>query len=97
VATSEYYAGTMRTRLGLDEKKLVCVRNGLDLTGYEPQTAAPEIPVIGYLARQCTGKGLHTLVDAFLLLAPKLPNVRLAIAGTATSADKKYIAEQQRK
>ena len=54
-------------------------------------------PVIGYLARQCEGKGLHTLVDAFILLAPKLPNVRLAIAGTATSVDSKYIAQQQQK
>jgi glycosyltransferase involved in cell wall biosynthesis len=97
VATSEYYAGTMRRRLGVSEKQLVCVRNGLDLTGYEPQVDAPVIPVIGYLARQCAGKGLHTLVDAFILLAPKLPNVRLAIAGTATSADNKYIAQQQQK
>ncbi len=97
VATSEYYAATMRRRLGVTEDQLVCVRNGVDLTGYEPQESAPEIPVIGYLARQCEGKGLHTLVEAFILLAPKLPRVRLAIAGTATSMDKKYIAAQQRK
>ncbi|HWB06349.1 MAG TPA: glycosyltransferase family 4 protein [Verrucomicrobiales bacterium] len=97
VATSEYYAATMRRRLGVAEEQLVCVRNGLDLTGYERQAKTPEIPVIGYLARQCTGKGLHTLVDAFILLAPKLPQVRLAIAGTATSVDNQYVTQQQRK
>jgi glycosyltransferase involved in cell wall biosynthesis len=97
VATSEYYASTMRRRLEVTEDHLVCVRNGVDLTGYAPQESPPEIPVIGYLARQCFGKGLHTLVDAFILLAPKLPQVRLAIAGTATSVDKKYIAQQKRK
>ncbi len=97
VAASEYYTATMRTRLGLTEKQIVCVRNGLDLTGYGRQPRAPGIPVIGYLARQIAGKGLHTLVDAFIQLAPRLPRVRLSIAGTATDADTKFIKQQQRK
>ncbi len=97
VTASEYYGDTMRRRLELGEGHLVCVRNGVDLTGYERQERAPEVPVIGYLARQCFGKGLHTLVDAFLMVARKFPRVRLSIAGTATSADNKYIAQQQRK
>ena len=97
VATSEYYASTMRRRLSLTGEQIVCVQNGLDLTDYERQPHAPDIPVIGYLARQIAGKGLHTLVDAFILLAPRLPKVRLSIAGTATDADAKFIAQQQRK
>lgn len=97
VATSEYYAAEMRGRLGLNDEQIVCVKNGIDLSGYTRQQAPPTIPVIGYLARQIMGKGLHTLVDAFILLAPKLPDVRLSIAGTATDADAKFIAQQQAK
>lgn len=97
VATSEYYAATMRARLGLDARHLVCVRNGIDLSGYDRQSAAPPIPVIGYLARQIPGKGLHTLVDAFILLAAKIPAARLTVAGTTTDADRKFIRQQQAK
>ena len=97
VATSEYYAATMRQRLGLTDQHVVCVKNGLDLSDYSRQTRLPEPPVIGYLARQIPGKGLHTLVDAFILLAPRMADVRLSIAGTATAADNKFIAMQQAK
>jgi glycosyltransferase involved in cell wall biosynthesis len=97
VATSGYYADTMSRRLALDAEKLVCVKNGLDLSGYTRQATPPEPPVAGFLARQIAGKGLHTLVDAFILLAGKLPAVRLSIAGTVTDADRKFIALQQQK
>ena len=52
VAASDYYTATMRARLGLTEQQIVCVRNGLDLTEYKRQPHTPEVPVIGYLARQ---------------------------------------------
>ncbi|MFN5961261.1 MAG: glycosyltransferase family 4 protein [Verrucomicrobiota bacterium] len=97
VATSEYYAGIMRDRLQLPAGRVTRVYNGMDFAAYEPQSSAPNPPVIGYLARQCHGKGLHTLVDAFILLAPHHPTARLAIAGTTTEADDSYIATQQRK
>ena len=97
VATSEYYAAEMRKRLRLSEDRVVCVRNGIDLSGFAEQEWVPDPPVIGYLARQCYGKGLHTLVDAFLLLAKRHGTVRLSVAGTTTAADDAYIAEQVRK
>ncbi len=97
VATSEYYARVMKERLELSPEKVVAVRNGLDLTAYTRQATAPQPPVIGYLARQIAGKGLHTLVDAFLIVAKELPDLRLSIAGTATIADEKFITQQQRK
>jgi glycosyltransferase involved in cell wall biosynthesis len=53
--------------------------------------------VIGFLARQIAGKGLHTLVDAFILLAPRMPAARLSIAGSTLSSDKKFIRQQQKK
>ncbi len=94
VAASDYYAATMQRRLG---HPVACVKNGLDFTGYTRQTQTPQPPVIGFLARQIAGKGLHTLVDAFILLAPRLPQVRLSVAGTATEADRKFILQQQKK
>lgn len=99
IATSEYYLGVMRDRLGPGggAEQMVCVKNGLALTGYSRQANAPQPPVVGFLARQIAGKGLHTLVDAFILLAPRLPALRLSIAGSTLSPDKKFIRMQQRK
>ena len=92
LATSDYYRGVMMERLQLAEDRIVTVRNGMDFTGYAPAAHPPERPVIGYLARLCYGKGLQTLVEAFVKLAPRLPEARLAIAGTTTAADAPFIA-----
>ncbi|MES2705313.1 MAG: glycosyltransferase family 4 protein [Verrucomicrobiota bacterium] len=95
IATSDYYRGIMRDRLRLPEEKIITVRNGMDFTGFLPAAAPPEEPVIGFLARLCYGKGLKTLVDAFLLLAPRLPSARLALAGTTTKADEAFISQMK--
>lgn len=97
LATSDYYRGVMRGRLELPEEKIVTVRNGMDFKGYEPAAAEPEVPVIGFLARLCFGKGLATLVDSFLLLAPRMPEARLSLAGTTTVADAPLIATLKQK
>lgn len=97
IATSDWYAATMRERLGLSPDKLVRVHNGMDFSAYTPQDAAPQPPVIGFLARLIAGKGLGTLVDAFILLAPRLPEVRLALGGTKLDSDDKFIGEQKQK
>ncbi len=95
LATSDYYRGVMQQRLQLKDAQIVTVRNGMDFTGYAPAPQPPDPPVIGYLARLCYGKGLKTLVDAFVHLAPRLPAARLAIAGTTTAADAPFIAQQK--
>ncbi len=95
LATSDYYRGVMKGRLGLADAHIVTVRNGMDFTGYTPAAGPPQPPVIGYLARLCHGKGLQMLVEAFVRLAPRLPEVRLALAGTTTAADAKFIAAQK--
>ena len=99
IATSEYYLEVMRRRLGPGggAEQMVCIRNGLNLRGYRRQADPPDPPVVGFLARQIAGKGLHTLVDAFILLARRMPNVRLSIAGSTLSSDRKFIKIQQRK
>lgn len=93
IATSDYYRDVMAAHLRLPPGRIITVRNGMDFTGFTPAPAPPEVPVIGFLARLCYGKGLKALVDAFLLLAPRLPQARLAIAGTTTKADEPFIAQ----
>ena len=96
-AASEWYAASMRERLQLAPERIAVVPNGLDFSAAIPQTAPPEPPVIGFLARQCMGKGLHMLVDAYILVAANHPTVRLSIAGTCTMADDPFIRQQQAK
>ncbi len=52
---------------------------------------------VGYLARVCPEKGLHQLVDAFHLLAPELPTLRLRVAGYCGERDRPYLEEQRRR
>jgi glycosyltransferase involved in cell wall biosynthesis len=100
VAVSHYYAAVMTRRLGLPAGRVSVAWNGITLDGYPApgETLPPESPpVIGYFARMCRDKGLHTLVDAFLRLRakPAFSTVRLCVAGTVTSGDKTYVREQQ--
>ncbi len=95
LATSDYYRGEMQRRLGLEDGEIVTVRNGMDFAGYGVAAERPGVPTIGYLARLCAGKGLATLVEAFVELAPRMPEVRLALGGTSTAADGPFIAAQQ--
>ena len=93
VAPSDYYRKLMQERLGLPLDRTHTVHNGIDLTGYFPAASPPDPPAIGYLARLCHAKGLHTLVDAFVLikLRGKIDGLKLRIAGTMTATDKPYV------
>ncbi len=94
VAPSQFYADLMTRRLGVAPAKMSVILNGLDFTLYQAKRQEPGDPVIGYLARMIHGKGLTTLVDAFVLLAQRglVPHVRLRIGGAATPGDESYIS-----
>jgi glycosyltransferase involved in cell wall biosynthesis len=70
------------------------IPNGLNVEPFEGEHREPEVPTIGYLARMIHGKGLTTLIEAFILLAKRntVPGVRLRVAGAKTLGDEKYIA-----
>jgi len=93
VATSRYYADAMAGRLGLPADKLHVVSDGLDLAGYAPAAEPRAVPTIGFLSRACAGKGLDTLVAAFLKLRGEFPNLRLRVSGGKTSQDDAFLAE----
>ena len=93
IGTSHYYAQSMEQRLQLPDGGIDVVWNGMDLAAYHPATAPPSPPVIGYLARMCLGKGLQTLIEAFISIVQRgrVPGVRLDIAGAVTAADHEFI------
>ncbi|GDX41143.1 glycosyl transferase family 1 [Armatimonadota bacterium] len=101
IAVSQYYGDLMQKRANLPKERVHVVYNGIDLKGYRdlPERPLPHPPTIGYLARLNPLKGLHTLVEAYLLLRERntVPDLRLSIAGTKNSADDRYLAELERR
>lgn len=95
VAVSRYYGDLMSRRANLPAERVHVVHNGILLDGYGPSPAPPDPPVLGYLARMCPPKGLHTLVDAYLWLRERnrIPGLKLRVAGAYTSADEPYVSE----
>ncbi len=99
VPVSHSYGDVMRQRLALDEDRVRVVYNGLDvrdLQGEPPPLSQRRPRTIGYLARMCRDKGLHTLVDAFLKLAERgNEHLRLRIAGAQLREDRPFVKELQ--
>ncbi len=94
VAASRYYADSMRDRLGVSAEKMTVVHNGLELTSFAAAKPDQNWPTIGYFARMIHGKGLTTLVDAYIELHRRgsVPRLKLKIGGSKTAGDEKYLA-----
>jgi glycosyltransferase involved in cell wall biosynthesis len=94
IPVSHAYGATMTRRLGLPAGQVSVVHNGIHLDGYERAAEAPP-PAIGFLARMSPFKGLHQLVEAFILLRSRkgCPAARLRIAGAQTGADLPYVGK----
>ena len=99
VAPSRFYAQVMQEKLGVSADKISVVYNGLDAKSFGVADPDPNWPVIGYFARMIHGKGLTTLVDAFIELCRRgsVPRVKLKIVGAKTAGDEKYVNELQKK
>jgi glycosyltransferase involved in cell wall biosynthesis len=99
LAVSQYYGDLMRQRAKLPAEKVHVVHAGVSLAGYEPSTALPDPPVLGYLARMCSTKGLSTLIEAFILLkaSNRVPGLKLHVAGSQTAGDERYVAGLQKR
>lgn len=102
VAVSESYGRLMVDRLGLGEGGAKVIHNGLDLSELDehPRALAERRPqTIGYLARMCQDKGLHTLVDAFCILKARgrVPAVRLSVVGVKLKEDEAFVEAQRDK
>jgi len=95
VAVSQYYRELMMSRLGLEKDRVTVAYPGVAIGEFQPAALPPDPPVIGYLARMQPGKGLGTLVDAYLQL--DMPGVRLRIAGAKTSQDEHFVRSLQQR
>jgi glycosyltransferase involved in cell wall biosynthesis len=99
VSPSRFYADVMAQKLAVPRERIAVVYNGLNFDAYQRERMEPAVPTIGYLARMIHGKGLTTLVDAFIALAKRdtVPGVKLRVAGAKTLVDDKYVAGLQQK
>jgi len=102
VAVSRTYGATMRERLGVPAAKMATVANGIDLEGWpEPPSALAERAprAVGFLARLCRDKGVHTMVEAFehLRRTDGMADVRLLLVGVVLKEDKRLLAELRRR
>jgi len=101
VPVSHSYSELMSQRLELSADRVRVVHNGLDLRDLqdEPAPLSQRRPrTIGYLARMCRDKGLHTLVDAFLQLAARgCDDLQLRIAGAQLKEDRPFVRELQQR
>jgi glycosyltransferase involved in cell wall biosynthesis len=97
VAVSEYCKGRMAAALELPAGRILRIYAAIDTERYPVRGARPMVPAIGFLARQCKGKGLDTLVDAFIEVRRRGVHAQLSITGTSTRADKKFLASLKAK
>jgi glycosyltransferase involved in cell wall biosynthesis len=101
LVNSHYYADHMADFLSLPRAKFHIVPLGIDTTDFlsftrDAAEVAARAPTVGYLARLAPEKGLHLLVEAFLLLKQMtgMSDARLHIAGWLGAQHKKYVEEQ---
>ena len=99
IACSQYYADIMSHHLDVPAERMHVVYNGIDVEPYSVTSKPPERRTVGYLARLCRAKGLHTLVDAFVALKQRAwaKDLQLSLIGTCVGADAKFIREMARR
>ncbi|MBI1371609.1 MAG: glycosyltransferase [Phycisphaera sp.] len=95
IAVSRYYGDVMGERMKVPDERMHVVLNGINLAGYEPAETPPSPHAVGFLARMCHGKGLATLVEAFIVLKSRdrVPGLRLRVAGSQTKEDESYVQQ----
>lgn len=99
IATGTYYADFMADYLDIPRTRVRIVHLGINLEDHGQKSARarqeddPRPFVIGYLARICPEKGLHTLVEAFRSLAADVDQgkVALKVAGYLGKRDEHYL------
>ncbi|MEM1450677.1 MAG: glycosyltransferase family 4 protein [Planctomycetota bacterium] len=92
---SRYTAELMGERMRVPADRMHVVWNGVDVETLcpDPSQRDPERPAIGFLARMCRDKGIHTLVEAFVRVREQHPNARLVAAGVVLAEDRPLLDE----
>lgn len=99
VAVTRYFADAMLERLKVDADRMHVVHMGIDLDDYTPGDTQPVAPTLGYLSRMCAGRGLETLVDAFIRIKDRdaLKSAKLRISGGKLGSDEPFVGRMRRK
>jgi len=99
VAVSQYFGDTMQERLAVEADRMHVVPMGIDVDAYASASEPPSSPTIGFLSRMCPGRGLDTLIEAFITLKKnaRLKAARLRISGGRSAADEPFIKQMQDK
>jgi len=103
ITPTRYFADRMSERMGLAAARVHVVHNGISPDGYqqlpartlEMDTNSPL--TLGFFARMCPEKGLDTVVDAFIHLRRRLPQLRLKVGGGCGPGDMDFVAKQKEK
>jgi glycosyltransferase involved in cell wall biosynthesis len=95
IATSVYYADFMTDYFRIPRERIHVVYPGLNLAGHGGPRPARDgsPPTLGYFARICPEKGLHTLAEAFRILrqTPGAPPCRLRASGWLGENQRAYL------
>ncbi len=97
IAHSTFYADAMSDYFRLPLEKFHLIPLGIDLSHHDgkPQSRKKDDNfTIGFFARICPEKGLHRLIDAFLPLHEKYPNIKLRVGGYLGARDEDYFQQQ---
>ncbi len=99
IPVSDTHLKIMRERLQVDVNKMVRVYNGIDLDGLPKPLDTKENFLISFLANIIPGKGLMTLVDAFILIKknPLNHDIKLMVLGSVTPFTANYLEEVKNK
>lgn len=89
---SRFYRDYMSAYLSLPAESFHQIPLGIDLNGHDgtPEERDGEPFTIGYFARIAREKGLHHLVDAFLMFHASHPESRLRVGGHLSAQDRGY-------
>lgn len=98
LAHTRFYRDHMCRYLSLDADRFRLLPLGIDLTGHDGQPGAQTGRpfTVGYFARITRPKGLHRLVEAFLLFHRRHPEARLRVGGFLGKPDRAYFREIRR-
>jgi len=99
LAVSHYCARFMSSYLEIPERKMRVVPLGVNLKGYEPDFKLhTNCFTVGYFARVCPEKGLHTLCEAYRYLRERteFSGATLEVAGYMAPEHKPYLAKLER-
>ena len=93
ISVSEWYAGEMRERMGIERDRMRVVPLGIDLEDRQPSSMSFDPPVIGYLSKMAPSLGLGVLTEAFITLKkkPGLENLRLRATGGQHGVDVQFV------